>query len=129
MTHPNEQVVRELAAGLSAGKLGKVRSLMTDDVVGHFPGVLGGELHGPYEFLMFFATLLQRSNGSIREEIHEVLANDEHAVVLGRARAVREGREPLDNPWVEVIHFRDGKIAEVWHQTYDAYAVDEFWRE
>jgi ketosteroid isomerase-like protein len=55
-----------------------------------------------------------------------VLANDEHAVALFTSRAERAGRQLNDNQ-VATYHIRDGKVSEVWVQSTDLYAQDEFW--
>jgi ketosteroid isomerase-like protein len=54
-----------------------------------------------------------------------VLANDEHAVELVTVRGERVGKQLTDNETV-VYHFRDGKASEVWVQSTDLYALDEF---
>ena len=55
-----------------------------------------------------------------------MLASDEHGVALYTARAERAGKQLEDNT-VLTFHIRDGKVAEVWSQQTDLYAVDEFW--
>ena len=59
-------------------------------------------------------------------ELHDVLANDEHAVVLMRAHLEREGRAPYDGPGVFVAHMAGGRIAEIWSFPFDQAAVKEF---
>ena len=49
-------------------------------------------------------------------ELHDVLANNEHAVALYTARAEREGGRLEDNT-----------VTEVWTQPTDLYTHDEFW--
>jgi len=57
-------------------------------------------------------------------ETHDVLANDEHAVILNNTRATRGGKT-LEQQQVVVFHVRDGKIDEVWLQFSDQQAMDE----
>jgi ketosteroid isomerase-like protein len=64
--------------------------------------------------------------GTLRLELHDVLANDEHAIALYTTRAERKGRRLEDNE-VNTFHMRDGKVTEVWTQATDLYANDEFW--
>jgi ketosteroid isomerase-like protein len=59
-------------------------------------------------------------------EIHDVLASDDHAVMLARERWERDGRT-LEVRRVFVYHIRDGKLAEAWAYDDDQRAVDEFW--
>ena len=59
-------------------------------------------------------------------ELHDVVANDEHAVILMRVHHEREGKAPLDAPGVFVAHVADGKINEIWSFPFDQAAVKEF---
>jgi uncharacterized protein len=74
----------------------------------------------------FFGRLFELSGGTLRLELHDVLANDEHAAALYTVRAEREGRRLEDNT-VNTFHMRDGKVTEVWTHPTDLYAIDEFW--
>ena len=49
-------------------------------------------------------------------ELHDVLANDEHAVALYTARGERAGKQLNDNE-VQIYHFRDGKMSEAWNHS------------
>jgi ketosteroid isomerase-like protein len=69
---------------------------------------------------------MELTAGSFRAELHDVVANDEHAVALYVTRGEREGRT-LENRDVLVSHIRNGKIAEAWLLTDDLYAADEFY--
>jgi ketosteroid isomerase-like protein len=57
-------------------------------------------------------------------ENHDILANDDHAVVLNKTRATRGGKL-LEQNQVVVMHIEGGKIAEVWLQFSDQQAMDE----
>jgi ketosteroid isomerase-like protein len=127
MAHPNEQVARDATAALSRGDMEGFLSHHTDDVVLHFPG--NGPVAGDYRGRDGLANLF-RKQGEILDsppqvQNHDVLANDEHAVILNNVRATRNGRT-LDQQQVVVLHMRDGKIAEIWLQFSDQAAMDEF---
>jgi hypothetical protein len=64
--------------------------------------------------------------GTFSFELHDVLANDEHAVALVTVRGERAGKQLNDN-MVQISHLRDGKAYEVWNPATDQYAQDEFW--
>ena len=66
------------------------------------------------------------SGGTFSIEIHDILANDEHAVALVRTRAKRSGKS-LDAMESHVWHLSNGKASEFWNLTWDTYAGDEFW--
>ena len=55
-----------------------------------------------------------------------MLANDEHAAALVTIRGERAGKQQLNENEVLIYHFRDGKVSEVWIQSTDQYAADEF---
>jgi len=57
-------------------------------------------------------------------ETHDIVANDDHTIVLNKTKASRGGKV-LEQDQVVVMHIRDGKIAEVWLQFSDQQAMDE----
>ena len=68
---------------------------------------------------------MELTAGTFRSELHDVVANDEHAVSLFVARGEREGKT-LEARNVLVTHVRNGKLAETWLFSGDQYAADEF---
>jgi hypothetical protein len=66
------------------------------------------------------------SGGTFKNEIHAILADDEHGVVLVRATAERAGKR-LDALGCHVWHLSKGKATEFWNLALDPYAADEFW--
>ena len=76
--------------------------------------------------LGFVGTLAERSGGTFRATLHDVVANDEHAVGLHSSDAEREGRNTR-SPTVLVFHIRDGRITETWSHDHDQQEFDEFW--
>ena len=80
----------------------------------------------PPQVVEFFGRLFELSGGTFRVELHDVVANDQHAVALFIVRAERAGRKLSENTVLE-SHVRDGKLTEAWIYQADLYAVDEFW--
>jgi uncharacterized protein len=128
MAHPNEELIRRLHDAFTAGDMDTIRAAHAPDAVRHVPGrgPLAGDLHGPDELLGWFARLAQASNGTVRLDLHDVVANDAHAVALQVLRAQR-GHRTLEERAVNVYHLRGGKIQEAWTFVEDLYAVEEFW--
>jgi ketosteroid isomerase-like protein len=129
MAHSNEDLVREGFAAFGRGDIDALRDqYFAGDIRWHVPGrsPVAGDYDGVAQVLEFFGQLFELSGGTLRLELHDVLANDEHAVALYTVRAEREGRRLEDNT-VNTFHMRDGKITEVWTHTTDLYAIDEFW--
>ena len=127
MAHPNEETVRRAFDAFAKGDMDTLRDLMDQDAVWHSPGrnPLSGDYRGADEILGLFARLAELTGGTFRAELHDVVANDEHAVALYVTRAEREGRT-LETKNVLVNHMRDGKFTETWALSDDQYAGDEF---
>jgi len=130
MTHPNEDLLREGIAAFQQGDLEALQSkYFAADVRYHVSGrsPVSGDYEGVAQVLGLFVRLFELSGGTLSLELHDVLANDEHAVALFTVRAEREGRQ-LDDNQVLISHpGPDGKATEVWNQAGDQHAVDEFW--
>jgi hypothetical protein len=60
------------------------------------------------EVLAVFGRAFELTGGTLHLELHDVIANDEHAVALYTARGERAGRR-LEDRTVQVWHIRDGK--------------------
>ena len=129
MAHPNEDLVREGYAAFERGDLDALqRKFFAEDVRYHVPGrsTLGGNYEGVAQVLGWLGRQFELSGGTIRAEVHDVVANDEHAVSLITVRGERAGKQIQDNS-VQVFHIHDGKVSEVWSHPADLYAMDEFW--
>jgi uncharacterized protein len=68
---------------------------------------------------------MELTEGSLRVDLHAVLADDEHGVALVVAAASRGGRSMTSNEAHVMLHMRDGKVVEVWIAPTDEYALDE----
>jgi len=129
MAHSNEDLVREGFAAFARGDMDALRKqYWADDIRWHVSGrsPLAGDYEGAEQVIELFARLFELTGGALSIELHDVLANDEHAVALFTARAERAGKQLTDN-MVQTFHLRDGKVSEVWNQATDQYAQDEFW--
>ena len=129
MTHPNEELVRSGYDAFAKGDIELLRDeYFAPDIVWHFPGrsPLASDYRGVDDVLAFFGRSFELSGGTLQIEVHDVLANDEHAVALIHVRADRDGKT-LDDNSVQVFHINDGKVTESWIHPGDQYAGDEFW--
>ena len=119
--HSNERLIRTLYG--ATGPPEAVAQLFHDDVVWHLPGKqpMSG-VHSGRDTVLAAMRYFQ----GIELEVHDVVANDEHAVALLKARGQRKGREygALE---VDVFHIRDGKIVEFWSFSEDTRLTDAFW--
>ncbi|HEX9377525.1 MAG TPA: nuclear transport factor 2 family protein [Actinomycetota bacterium] len=128
MAHPNEELVRNGYGAFLAGDFAALNDLFDDDIVWHSPGrnQLAGDLRGKDEVFTQFAKVFELTGGTFQLEIHDILANDDHAVVLTRATG-DIGDRHLDDNSVQVFHISNGKVTEQWLHPGDQYANDEFW--
>jgi ketosteroid isomerase-like protein len=85
---------------------------------------MAGEYRGKDGLGQLFQKQMQMLDSPPEIENHDILANDEHAVVLNNTRGTRGGKT-LEQQQVVVMHIKDGKIAEVWLQFSDQQGMDE----
>ena len=128
MAHPNEDLVRRGFAAFGTGDIATLRELLADDIVWHVGGrsPIAGDYKGKDEVLGFFAQLAERTRGTFRVDVHDVLANDEHVVALVKGTGEREGKT-LNDDGAQVFDVQGGKVTEEWFHPGDQYASDEFW--
>ena len=125
--HKNEQVLRDGYAAFASGDVAAATGNFADDIVWHVSGhnPLSGDYKGVQEVMGYFAKIMETSGGTFKLDIHDVLANDEHATVLARASA-QNGDKSLQQNVVHVWHMSDGKAQEYWGFTEDQKTADEF---
>lgn len=126
--HPNLDLLRRGYTAYGSGDLDAINELFADDVVWHIAGrsPLAGDYTGKEQVFGFFARLQELSDGTSKIEVHDLLANDEHGVVLVTESATRGGRSH-EGSATHVFHLREGKVTEFWDAQTDQYAADEFW--
>lgn len=126
--HPNADLFRRGYTAFQTGDLDTVRSLFAPDIVWHTPGHshLSGDTHGVDDTIGLFMRQFEETNGTFAVELHDIVANDEHAVALARFSGQKDGKSISDN-YVHVAHIKDGRLTESWifgdHQD----EVDAFW--
>jgi hypothetical protein len=126
MTHPNADLLRKNDEAMESGDLETFFGHYTDDVVLHLGGTssLAGDHKGKDQMQELFGKFMEAAgNYSFRN--HAYLADDEHGVVLQEGTFDKDGRT-LTVRETFVMHFRDGKISEMWYFADDQAAVDAF---
>jgi ketosteroid isomerase-like protein len=124
--HPNEQVLRDIDEAQAKNDVDAFMSNFTDDVVIHVAGrsSFAGDHKGKDQFAALFERFMERTP-EYTFEPHAYFADDEHGVSLQRSHYKR-GDETLDTNDVFVVHFRDGKVSEIWFISEDPYGTDAF---
>ncbi len=126
--HPDAALLRKGYEAFDSGDATALREMFAEDVVWHVAGNnrMSGEHRGKEAVFAAFAKTVEVPPLSIKIELHDVLANDEHAVALVHLTGSRQGK-PLDTRDVTVYHISDGKVTEFWSIAEDQRATDEFW--
>jgi uncharacterized protein len=126
MAHPNEEFARTAGEALSKGDMQTFLEQQADDVVVHFPGrgPLAGDYRGKDGVAQLFQKQMEMLDGPPQIETHDILANDDHVVVLNKVSGTRGG-QTLEQNQVVVIHPKGGKAGEVWLHFSDQQAMDE----
>src|SRR5205807_7657374 len=124
--HPNVALLRKGYEAFVKGDMDTLNGLFTDDIIWHEGGrgPLAGDYKGKEQVFGLLGKLFELSEGTIKVEVHDILANDEHAVALVTISASRKGRS-FSGTSVDVFHVRDGKAAEFWDNVTDRYGLDE----
>ena len=126
--HPNVGLLSKGYEAFARGDMATLTELISEDVVWHAPGTsqISGDFRGRGAVFAWFGRIAELSGGTFRIEVHDILANDEHAVALTRATASRQGKQ-LNSLDTDVYHIRNGKITEAWSFTEDTRRAEEFW--
>lgn len=126
--HPNLERAQAGYEAFANGDMETLNDIIDDDIVWHAGGnnILTGDYEGKEAVFGFFGRLAQETGGSFSNDIHDMLANDDHGVALVQQKATRNGVS-LDQRAVHVFHMRDGRLTEFWAFPEDQAALDEFW--
>ena len=123
--HPNGALLRRLLDAFAAGDVDAMEASFEDDMTWHAPGTnrFSGQFRGR-EAAMQRLGQMREAGISTRFDVHDVVANDEHAVALVHLHLeVADGRR-YDQPQVQVAHVREGKIVEFWTMNQDQAVLD-----
>lgn len=128
MAHPNEEIARR---GFEAFHRNRdsdaINQYFAEDVEYHLGGdsAVSGDRRGRAA-LVAGRDRISDLGIEASYDLHDVVANDEHAVMLISSHLEREGKAPYEQPAVWVVHVDDGKITEIWSFLFDQAAVREF---
>jgi uncharacterized protein len=126
MAHPNEEIARSATEALSKRDIETFLGYQADDVVLHFPGrgPMAGDYRGKDGLAQLFQQQMEVLDAPPEIETHDIVANDDHVVILNTVRASRGGTM-LEQQQVVVSHVRDGKFAETWLMFSEQQEMDE----
>jgi ketosteroid isomerase-like protein len=123
--HPNATLLRGLFEAFATGDVAGEERAFAEDVTWHAPGTnrFSGRFEGR-DAVMRRLDAMQEAGIVPSYDVHDVVANDEHAIALVHQHlAVADGRH-YDQQQVQVAHVRDGRIAEFWTMNQDQAVLD-----
>lgn len=126
MAYQNAELASRVHAAIVSADLDAMRELFAPDVIWHVSGhgPLAADYEGIGAVLGMFGRLYDMADGTLAYDVHDVVASDEHAVVLLTVRASIAGRGLADKA-AHVCHVRDGRVSQVWALHWDQRAVDD----
>jgi ketosteroid isomerase-like protein len=128
MPHPNETLLRDAYAAFGRGDIEGYWSVCAPEFTFNVPGrnAMAGSYSGKDTFMGMVGKVMQLTAGQFQEEVHDVLANDEHGVVLAIHRFTRNG-QAFEYRTAHVYELCDGRLQECWEQPQDQAAFDAAW--
>lgn len=124
--HPNVDRIRRGYAAFGNADMATLGELLASDVVWHNEGnnQLSGDYEGQEATFGLFARFFELSGGDMSQELHAVLADDEHGVAMVKQHIGRPDGRSYDGNEVHVFHIKDGKVTEFWAFSNDQAAID-----
>lgn len=128
MSHPLEAIIREAYSAFGRGDvdgyLAPCASDFTFNIAGR--GGICGTWSGKKGLQDLAAKAMAISAGTFTEEVEDVLANDQNAVVLARHRFTRDGASK-DYRTAHVYEVEHGKLIRCFEQPRDPAAFHDAW--
>jgi ketosteroid isomerase-like protein len=125
------EIARKGYQAFNEQNLDDAMEAIDDDILWHAGGdnPISGDYTGKASVMTLFGKFGQLTEGTYEADIHDILASDEHTVVLGTYTATRNGRTHSSR-FVDIIHAAaDGRAKEFWRFNEDQAAEDEFFKE
>ncbi len=127
--HPNVTLVRDMFAAIERGDMQWIDQHTSDDIVWHTGGnsKAAGVRRGKDAVRESMAAMADP--GAMKADVHEVIGNDDHTVVLGTAVVTAPSGASAEYNYVNVFHIADGKFTEVWGLAENDAVTDPIWDE
>jgi ketosteroid isomerase-like protein len=125
----NLELVRRAYAAFSAGDIDTLSGMMAPDIVHSVPGsgALSGAHKGIPNVLAMYGQLAERSGGTVRVELEDVLSDGgDRVIAIHTANAERNGKT-LSAREALLFTIADGRVAEIQDFFSDIESSDSFW--
>jgi uncharacterized protein len=122
------ELIRRGHEAFLAGDMETVAALFAENLVWHDAGrsAISGDKHGRAAVMEHIQRLGELTDGTFSFELHDVVGNDTHVVVLATILGRRNGKDLRANH-VGVWHMEGAQTVEYWSNFVDQYAADDFW--
>jgi ketosteroid isomerase-like protein len=126
----NAAIVRRIFDAFARKEGLALRGLFADEAMWSVPGggVMAGTYAGREAIFRFLAKLPKETDGTYASELIDVLASDDRAAALYRARGARHGRV-LELDQVLLFRIEDGLVQHVLALPSDPGAFEAFWAD
>jgi len=128
MSHPNTVVIEKIYADFAKGDMAAVLAACSEKVTFQLSGK--SELAGKYDKSTFVSGFVEKmmelSGGTLKSDVHEVMASDRHAVVLLTEHLTRKGK-PIEYRVVHVWRIENGQPVAWYKYLRDQYQFDDIW--
>jgi ketosteroid isomerase-like protein len=124
----NTAIVRQIFDAFARKEGLALRGVFAEDAVWSVPGggVMAGLYQGREAIFRFLAKLPKETDGTYGSELIDVLASDDRAAALYRARGTRRGRT-LELDQVLLFRIEGGLVRRVLALPADPDAFEAFW--
>ena len=124
----NALVVQRIFGAFARKEGLALRGLFAEDAVWSVPGhgVMAGNYEGREAIFRFLAKLPKETGGTYGSELIDVLASNDRAAALYRARGARNGRT-LELEQVLLFRIESGVVRQVLALPSDPHAFEAFW--
>jgi ketosteroid isomerase-like protein len=126
----NAAIVRQIFDAFARKEGLALRGVFAEDAVWSVPGrgIMAGLYQGREAIFRFLAKLPKETDGTYGSELIDVLASDDRAAALYRARGTRHGRT-LELDQVLLFRIEGGLVRHVLALPADPDAFEAFWAD
>lgn len=127
--HPNVERIKREYQAFAEENFSGLAELFAPDAVWHVRGdsPLSGDHSGREAIVEFLRKLAHDTHESFMIELHDILANDQHTVVLAHTTVKRDDRTYSADEVHVFCTDPTGLITEAWGFTSDPEGQGEFW--
>lgn len=126
MNHPNAILLEKIYADFTKRDFNAVLAACADNITFQIAGKskIAGKFSKNTFVSGFMEPMMELSGNTLQLEVHDIMASDRHAVVLGSLHVLRNG-EKKQLRTVHVWRLENGKPVAWYEYPRDLYAYDE----